>query len=110
VIRYLALAAMLVGCFEARAYPALKSRAAFDMGCAETDLTLRELGTESQVGVTGCSKKATYVFQQGAWVMNTPTGAPEAATATATTATATTATPTTPTTAATTTSQSGAKQ
>ena len=68
----------------------LRQRAAFDLGCPEAELTLVPLADgdlPASQGVTGCGKKATYVFSMGsgAWVKNddgtaatapAPTGAP----------------------------------
>ena len=53
------------------------SRAAFDMGCPEEELTVQDLNPQgetmwgSQVGVTGCGKKAVFVrTTYNGWVNN----------------------------------------
>jgi hypothetical protein len=50
----------------------LKDRAAFDLDCPAGQLKTQELGNERTVGVTGCGRRATYLYQRGqdAWVMN----------------------------------------
>jgi hypothetical protein len=55
---------------------ALARKAAFDLGCTEEQLSFTCLGANEQcdsVGVTGCAQRATYVFVQDEWVMNTST-------------------------------------
>ncbi len=50
----------------------LAKTASFDLGCPADQLTYSPLGTQSdgydKVGVTGCSKKATYVFINETWL------------------------------------------
>ncbi len=52
----------------------LSKRASFDMSCPEAQLTFACLGAGQpceSVGVSGCEKKATYLFvDNSAWVMN----------------------------------------
>jgi hypothetical protein len=76
---------MLCACGTPRpveyARPRLLTRAGFDFNCAEQQLQIRELSSNT-AGVEGCGKRATYVYQtstvsEGVWVMNTATGAPE---------------------------------
>ena len=47
-------------------------RAAFDLGCPKTQLQAVALAA-GQVGITGCGKKAVYVWAEGpdVWVNNT---------------------------------------
>jgi hypothetical protein len=51
----------------------LKKRPTFDFNCAEGQLTVVDLGEwgTGPKGVTGCGKRATYVFAHGQWVLNT---------------------------------------
>lgn len=50
-------------------------RAAFDLDCPEAQLQAADLGGSGSVGVSGCGKKAVYVFAAGAgWVNNTDGG------------------------------------
>ena len=60
----------------------LTARASFDMSCPQQRLTVTDLGERTK-GVSGCGKRATYVFHQigedanhGDWVMNSPTAEP----------------------------------
>jgi hypothetical protein len=55
----------------------LKARAAYDLQCAEPQLTLTELG-RATYGVEGCGRRGTYVCRQPVaapacedWVLNT---------------------------------------
>ncbi|MDF1563050.1 MAG: hypothetical protein P1V51_08405 [Deltaproteobacteria bacterium] len=57
----------------------LRKRAAFDISCPEEKLEVVDLGGTTR-GVTGCEKKATYLWICGGgqpcnWVMNTDAGA-----------------------------------
>ena len=69
----------LVGC-GAASPEQLRTRAAFEMNCPATQLTLTELGGDT-TGVTGCGQKQVYVQVcegQGAlreckWVLNSAT-------------------------------------
>lgn len=46
-------------------------RASFELGCAESQLHIVELGSGT-IGVSGCEKKAVYKWVYGAgWVNNT---------------------------------------
>jgi hypothetical protein len=64
-----------VGCMDT---DALRTRAAFDLSCPGTDLELIELnrgantaGVDSVYGVTGCGRRATYIYMGAhTWVMN----------------------------------------
>ena len=49
----------------------LMSRAAFDLSCPSQQILIHKLDTYTR-GVTGCEKKATYVFDMktDAWMMN----------------------------------------
>ncbi len=49
----------------------LKQRAAFDLDCPEDALQVTELGTNVK-GVKGCGRRATYVWNNNAWIMNSP--------------------------------------
>ena len=51
----------------------LRKRAAFDLSCAEDKLALTPLG-DSTRGVEGCGQKATYIYANMSWVMNTING------------------------------------
>jgi hypothetical protein len=57
----------LAACFpEAKDAPTnrpseLRSRAAFDLNCPESELRAVELGEKTR-GVTGCGRRATYIF------------------------------------------------
>ncbi len=58
---------------RARRMEEVRPRASFDFGCAEADLQLHALNEDSlTVGVTGCGKRATYVYASpyGPWVLN----------------------------------------
>ena len=50
----------------------LQERAAFDFSCSKDQLRMQELGQEFTVGVTGCGRRAVYVYDYGhdAWFMN----------------------------------------
>ena len=48
----------------------LRTRAAFDLSCPEDQLTLSDLGRPTVQGVSGCGRKASYVYVNGTWVMN----------------------------------------
>ena len=51
----------------------LAERASFDLSCAVDGLKFVCVGSGSDcssVGVSGCEKKAVYVFVAGKWVMN----------------------------------------
>ena len=60
----------------------LRVRAAFDLECAEEELKLTELdpggtlGVGAVYGVQGCGKRATYVYDEPSWLMNSRDGAP----------------------------------
>jgi len=61
--------------FEERSYgkEALASRASFDLGCPVAKLGFTPLGNNGDYrtsGVAGCGKKASYVFVDNKWVMN----------------------------------------
>jgi len=70
--------AVLIGTpawFEANSYgkKALAERAGFDLSCATGDIKFLCVGPGSDcssVGVSGCEKKAVYVFVADKWVMN----------------------------------------
>lgn len=53
---------------DKRAMKTVTSRASFDLSCPEEELELTVLSTEgprklaNQIGVTGCDKKAVYVY------------------------------------------------
>jgi hypothetical protein len=54
----------------------LARKAAFDLGCTEDKLEFTCLGHGgdcTSVGVVGCEHKATYVFREPDWVMNSST-------------------------------------
>jgi len=81
VIVNVPLATLLSGCAlvgseawfgsEREGESALVERAAFDLECESEDLSIICLSTCKTVGVTGCGKKATYVFVNRRWLMNT---------------------------------------
>lgn len=54
----------------------LKQRAAFDIGCPVSELLLSSMGNGEppQIGVSGCGKRAVYVFARigygAAWIMD----------------------------------------
>ncbi|MBS2025453.1 MAG: hypothetical protein JST92_23890 [Deltaproteobacteria bacterium] len=61
--------------FDDSGKQSLGKRAAFDLSCAEDKLTFAPLGEGNldykMVGVSGCDKKATYLFiNNREWVMN----------------------------------------
>ena len=63
------VAALCVACgHDKRAMNTITSRASFDLSCPEDELELKVLATEgarklaSQIGVTGCGKKAVYIY------------------------------------------------
>jgi hypothetical protein len=63
------VAALCVACgHDKRAMKTITSRASFDLTCPEDELELKVLATEgarklaSQIGVTGCGKKAVYIY------------------------------------------------
>ena len=63
------MAVIYIGCgHDKRAMKTVTSRASFDFGCPADELELRVLSTEgarkvaNQIGVTGCGKKAVYVY------------------------------------------------
>lgn len=71
-----------VGCGKQNVYAYLISedrwvspidRAEFEFSCPRKDLTVQVLTDDTTVGVSGCEKKAVYVFIQGKWLMNTGT-------------------------------------
>jgi len=51
----------------------LRSRAAFDLQCPQTELNVSELDM-STAGVEGCGQRGTYIFNHTAnvWVLNSP--------------------------------------
>lgn len=55
----------------------LLDRAAFDLECEKSKLTLTALGGLT-FGVTGCEKRASYVSTGAAWVLNSETRPPGA--------------------------------
>jgi hypothetical protein len=58
---------------ESTKEPLLK-RASFDMSCPAGSLTVSPVGQQSDgydsVGVSGCEKKATYLYYGGKWILN----------------------------------------
>ena len=51
----------------------LSKRASFDMSCPAADLQYVDVSTRSNystIGVSGCEKKATYLFVSLKWVLN----------------------------------------
>jgi len=58
----------------------LKKRATFDFNCPEGQLAVTDLGEwgTGPKGVTGCGKRATYVFAHGQWVLNSADPAAQA--------------------------------
>ncbi len=80
----LALLALWVGTGCAAALERdLRRRAAFDLQCPEDQLQLTPLATTTfanqstpPYGVSGCSKRAAYVYTSGGWVLNTYGGQP----------------------------------
>ena len=67
----------------------LRTRAAFDMGCAADALVIHPIEQRSNLfhddvkytvvaGVSGCDKQATYIYDEsrGVWVQNTETTSP----------------------------------
>jgi len=64
--------------------PELRARASFDLNCPREALTLTQLQEANwgattnhgaAYGVAGCGRRATYVNNVGAWVLNSETGA-----------------------------------
>lgn len=51
----------------------VRRRAAFDLDCAESQLTVVELDERTR-GISGCGSRATYVRQNGAWFLNSTSG------------------------------------
>ena len=49
----------------------LRSRASFDLRCPSEQLQVAELD-DSVAGVEGCDQRATYVYSNGSWVLNSP--------------------------------------
>lgn len=83
----IALFLCIAGCFQASNLPgttpwfeqnrtgkqSLAQRAAFDLGCPAPSLQYQQLGSNWRtVGVAGCDKHATYVFDdsRALWVQN----------------------------------------
>jgi hypothetical protein len=71
---------LLIGCsHDKRAMKTVTTRASFEMSCPEDELELTVLATEgarnlaTQIGATGCDKKAVYVYLRASdtWVANT---------------------------------------
>jgi hypothetical protein len=50
----------------------LVERAAFDLNCPKPQLNTQQLGDEHTMGVAGCGRRATYVFDYGkdSWFLN----------------------------------------
>ena len=68
------LAATLTsGCFSAVQMQSntLRARASFDLQCPSEQLQVTELDN-SVAGVAGCGQRATYVYNNGSWVLNSP--------------------------------------
>ena len=67
------------GDFEEYKRPSLAKTAAFDFGCPENQLSYAPLGSDydgyDKVGVSGCSKRATYVYLKGNWIKDSETSA-----------------------------------
>lgn len=61
----LGLGATPVGCVGPNV-DSLRTRAAFDLECPETEIQTQQLSTEVY-GVTGCGKRATYVNGPRNW-------------------------------------------
>jgi hypothetical protein len=57
---------------EERRSSLLTERAAFDLQCAKGQLRIQQLGNDQTQGVTGCGRRAVYLYDYGrdAWVMN----------------------------------------
>jgi len=82
--RYIVLISLAVGCGGyqqqlreenlAKQDAELRTRAAFDLSCAQDKLVLVPLSDSSR-GVEGCGQRATYVRVDFNWVMNTVNGA-----------------------------------
>ena len=52
---------------------ALANRASFELSCPAADLQFVGVGNDSNyrsVGVSGCGKKAVYVYTNSVWVLN----------------------------------------
>jgi hypothetical protein len=47
----------------------LGSRAAFDMQCPEERLEMTEF-SENSYGISGCGRRASYVWNGSSWVLN----------------------------------------
>jgi hypothetical protein len=57
----------------------LKKRASFDLKCGEDQLETKVLGdagfnVPTQMGVTGCHRRATYALLHTGWMMNVENG------------------------------------
>jgi hypothetical protein len=50
----------------------LMDRAAFDLACPKEQLKSQQLGDERTMGVSGCGRRATYVYDHGRdnWFLN----------------------------------------
>ena len=56
-----------------RKWYSVLDRATFDLSCPKDQIQVQELGSKTQVGVSGCDKKATYVLTSHGWIQNTDT-------------------------------------
>jgi hypothetical protein len=65
--------------------PSVLDRAAFDLTCPKEQLHSQELGDERTVGVSGCGRRATYVYdyRSDSWFLNGAASDGEAAVPTA---------------------------
>jgi len=59
--------------------PDLRARAAFDLGCARTEIKVSVIGPSTR-GAAGCGKRATYQMSpvDGSWILNSPVIADQA--------------------------------
>ena len=80
-MKHLVITILLAGCGASQwpgeaARPQLAKRAAFDLSCPERQLSMTELGNHEVVGVAGCDKRATYIYDQrrAQWVMDSASG------------------------------------
>jgi hypothetical protein len=50
--------------------PSLQTRAAFELDCPKEKLSIEPLDNWSVKGVSGCGKRAVYVYINGQWLRN----------------------------------------
>ncbi|MFO0759414.1 MAG: hypothetical protein U0359_23170 [Byssovorax sp.] len=69
VVIFVAVGGSMLGCVSSA--EVVKDRASFDLSCPREQIVAQELGNHMTMGVSGCGKKATYVYtSDGRWLMN----------------------------------------